>query len=103
MTPKSFFILFLGFLILGCARKKEETKLISEHTPPVNKHKGMVWIEGGEFSLGSDDPTALKVEFPAIKTVVKGFWMDETEVTNAEFEEFIKATGYVTLAERPVN
>lgn len=104
MVTKSHYLLAFSLLLLSCGQQSKETGLISEHTtPPVNKPTGMVWIEGGEFSLGSDDPTAIKVEYPAVKAYVKGFWMDETEVTNAQFEEFVKATGYKTLAERPVN
>ena len=34
------------------------------------------------------------------KSRSKGFWMDKTEVTNEEFEKFIRATGYITIAER---
>ena len=37
---------------------------------------------------------------PVHRVYVDGFWMDETEVTNAEFAKFVKATGYVTIAER---
>ncbi|QJW91919.1 formylglycine-generating enzyme family protein [Spirosoma taeanense] len=62
--------------------------------------KGMVWIGGGTFQMGAD-------EFPDARPVhevsVKGFWMDEHEVTNAQFAEFVRQTGYVTVAERPLN
>ncbi len=62
----------------------------------------MVWIPGGKFQMGTESP-----EFPDAKPVhevrVNGFWMDEHEVTNAEFARFIKATGYKTIAERPLD
>ena len=75
----------------------------------------MVWIPGGEFSMGgaSDhgqtgqstqaaigcgDPLADAQ--PVHRVRVQGFWMDRTEVTNAEFAQFVRATGYVTVAER---
>ena len=61
---------------------------------------GMVWIPGGEFTMGSTDPLAWPDEAPAHRVYVDGFWMDEHEVTNAEFREFIRAIGYVTTAER---
>ncbi len=61
---------------------------------------GMVWIVGGEFTMGSDDEWAQPNERPAHRVRVNGFWMDETAVTNAQFREFIEATGYVTTAER---
>ena len=70
--------------------------------------EGMVWIPGGEFSMGSDDPTsslcggkdAMPDARPIHRVYVDGFWMDRTEVTNAQFAEFVKATGYVTIAEQ---
>jgi sulfatase modifying factor 1 len=62
----------------------------------------MVWIKGGSFLMGSDN-----LEFPDAqplhKVIVNGFWMDEHEVTNAEFARFVKATGYITVAERPLD
>src|SRR5687768_8668482 len=59
--------------------------------------EGMVWIPGGEFTMGSDDP-AMQDGRPLVRVAVDGFWMDQTEVTNQEFERFTKATGYVTVA-----
>lgn len=64
---------------------------------------GMVWIPGGEFLMGSTDPLARPDESPVHRVRVDGFWMDATEVTNAKFAEFIAATGYRTIAERPVD
>nr|WP_245943370.1 formylglycine-generating enzyme family protein [Algoriphagus aquaeductus] len=63
----------------------------------------MVWIPGGEFIMGSNEADAYDAEKPAVNVAVRGFWMDETEVTNAQFEEFVKATGYLTVAERPID
>ena len=63
----------------------------------------MVWIPGGEFVMGTDDESAWNTEKPAHRVRVSGFWMDETEVTNDQFAAFVKATGYKTLAERPVD
>ena len=69
----------------------------------------MVWIPGGEFSMGAQDPTdmhdavgmqATEDSRPVHRAYVDGFWMDATEVTNAQFASFVKATGYVTVAER---
>ena len=64
---------------------------------------GMVWIPGGEFIMGGDDPLARPDESPRHRVRVRGFWMDSTEVTNAQFRAFVEATGYVTIAERPVD
>ncbi len=68
---------------------------------------GMVWIPGGEFSMGSDHRSESLCGLPGItndavpihRVYVDGFWMDATEVTNAQFREFVEATGYVTVAE----
>ena len=61
---------------------------------------GMVWVPSGEFLMGSDHKLAQKNERPAHKVRVSGFWMDRTHVTNAQFAAFVRATGYVTTAER---
>ena len=58
----------------------------------------MVWIRGGTFWMGSADGSP--DERPAHEIAVDGFWMDRTEVTNEAFEEFVHASGYVTMAER---
>jgi formylglycine-generating enzyme len=50
--------------------------------------------------MGSDLPDARQAEQPAHRVRVGGFWMDQTEVTNAQFAKFVKATGYVTTAEK---
>jgi formylglycine-generating enzyme required for sulfatase activity len=59
--------------------------------------KGMVWVEGGEFWMGSDD--FYPEERPVHRVAVDGFWMAEHPVTVAQFRRFVKATGYVTWAE----
>ena len=63
----------------------------------------MVWIPGGEFAMGADDESAWNTEKPPHRVRVAGFWMDQTEVTNAQFSAFVSATGYKTVAERPVD
>ncbi len=63
----------------------------------------MVFIEGGAFQMGGDNEQARADEFPKIPTKVSDFWMDKTEVTNAQFSAFINATGYKTIAERKVD
>lgn len=62
--------------------------------------KGMVWIKNGTFMMGGDNKQAANDEYPKHKVTVTGFWIDATEVTNAEFSRFVKATGYVTTAEK---
>ena len=70
--------------------------------------EGMVWIPGGEFAMGavmngngsSEMPMASNDAAPVHRVFVDGFWMDATTVTNQQFEEFVRASGYVTIAER---
>ncbi len=61
----------------------------------------MVWIAGGTFRMGSEE--FYPEERPVHRVTVDGFWIDEHQVTAAEFRRFVKATGYVTVAERPLD
>jgi formylglycine-generating enzyme required for sulfatase activity len=70
---------------------------------PTGDPPGMVWIPGGEFTMGTDAEPGWPDERPAHRVRVRGFWMDETDVTNAQFRRFVEATGYVTTAEKPVD
>jgi formylglycine-generating enzyme len=75
-----------------------EVAQINPARPPGPAPEGMVWVPGGSFWMGSEDfPDAVPVHLVR----VDGFWMDRTEVTNAQFAKFVQATGYVTVAERP--
>lgn len=75
---------------------------------PSEHPRGMVWIPGGEFSMGSDSsaesicslPGVTQDAVPIHRVYVDGFWMDETEVTNDQFAAFVEATGYITVAEQ---
>jgi formylglycine-generating enzyme len=58
----------------------------------------MVWIPPGRFKMGSEQ--FRREEAPVHEAAVAGFWIDNHDVTNAEFRRFVEATGYVTLAER---
>lgn len=66
----------------------------------VKGPKGMVWIPEGEFLMGSDHQLAKPNERPTHRVAVRGLWMDQHHVTNAEFRRFVDATNYVTTAER---
>ena len=70
------------------------------NAPPAGP-PGMVWIPGGEFTMGTDSALGWPDEKPAHRVRVDGFWVDATEVTNAQFHAFVEATGYVTTAEKP--
>lgn len=59
----------------------------------------MVWIPGGSFLMGSD--RHYPEEAPTCMRTVEDFWIDRTPVTNRQFSLFVRATGYLTTAERP--
>ena len=63
----------------------------------ADAHPGMIHVPGGTFRMGSD--SHYPEEKPAHSVTVDAFWIDPTPVTNAQFREFIQATGYVTWAE----
>jgi formylglycine-generating enzyme required for sulfatase activity len=82
---------------------------VPNKTPaPGPDPEGMAWIPGGEFSMGAQDPpdmddVGMKATVdsrPIHRVYVDGFYMDINDVTNAEFARFVKATGYLTIAER---
>jgi formylglycine-generating enzyme required for sulfatase activity len=99
-------LVLVGFVIVILVKKSPqlgdsplEEQFVQPSPRPGDGPAGMVWIPGGPFSMGShDDPEG---NAPLHKVAVSGFWMDRTEVTNAQFEAFVKATGYKTTAERP--
>jgi formylglycine-generating enzyme required for sulfatase activity len=94
LTKAVALLLLIG--TFGCAGDS------GEGTPaPGPAPEGMVWIPGGRFDMGSE--SGRPDERPVHRVSVDGFWMSETEVTNAEFEAFVQATGYITIAERPLD
>ena len=86
------YIIFFSFLVL----------ILSCKTNTVDNYdtEGMIIIGGGSFKMGSDDIDSNLDERPIHSVEISSFWMDETEVTNAEFKEFVDATGYITTAEK---
>jgi formylglycine-generating enzyme required for sulfatase activity len=93
-----------GFLfgITGSAPPRATDDLgpvrVHDRPAPGDAPEGMVWIPGGVFWMGSTDFDDAQ---PVHKVAVDGFWMDRTEVTNAQFAAFVRATGHITRAERP--
>ncbi|MEV7507192.1 formylglycine-generating enzyme family protein [Streptomyces sp. NPDC091201] len=67
----------------------------------VDPAKGMVAVPGGTFLMGSED--FYPEERPVHPVTVDGFWMDAHPVTHAEFRRFVRATGWVTVAEREID
>ena len=75
------------------------TPKINDSKPPGLAPNGMIWIPGGQFWMGTADDHMADAR-PWHRVYVDGYWMDKTEVTNQQFARFVKATGYVTVAER---
>ena len=124
---KSIKVLSLSMLLVVLTNCRSETKgnknpetntvkeniasVEGKHTIIVNKPnglttpEGMVWVSGATFKQGAvaSDKMAMAHEKPAINVLVDGFFMDATEVTNKQFAEFVKATSYVTIAERGID
>jgi formylglycine-generating enzyme len=71
--------------------------LLQESETRQSETDGMVFVPGGTFRMGSD--RHYPEEAPVHRVAVDGFWMDRTPVTNRQFKEFVRATGYVTTAE----
>lgn len=101
-------------IIVSCKENKspKTEELVSENievlkNPPKGMlpEAGMVWIPGGIFNQGAvpHDSIAMNHEKPAHLVAVDGFFMDITEVTNAQFKKFVDETSYVTVAERAVD
>lgn len=80
----------------------EEVEAMQADPEQAKSTVGMVWVAGGNYVMGGDNEQAREDEYPEHPTTVDGFWMDETEVTNAQFREFVEATKYVTTAEKEI-
>lgn len=85
------FVILISLFAISCTGKKASQ--VSE----------MILIPGGTFNMGGRSQQAKKDEFPRHMVTVSSFMMDATEVTNAQFAEFVRQTGYVTTAERAVD
>src|SRR5438874_2507029 len=95
------FIIMTALAFCGFAASYTLVKLGSAgNTRPPELIAGMVWIPGGEFTMGCDANYASPAEGPAHRVRLDGFWIDETDVANAQFRAFVEDTGYVTTAER---
>lgn len=78
----------------------ETSGLDTLHQGAEVSHEGMKLIPAGTFVMGASDQEGRPDEYPAHPVRMDAFWIDATEVTNAQFAKFVKATGYVTEAER---
>ncbi len=81
------------------SQQREGDSAFSQTNDSIS-HQDMVFIKGGTFMMGASDGEGRPDEYPAHQVKVKGFWIDKHQVTNKQFRGFVKATGYVTVAER---
>lgn len=119
---------FLIYTVLGCicacqsadpaavATAKKDTTVSCESNLPARysagatdtsfastdsvSHTGMIWVAGNSYAMGATDNEGRPDEYPQHTVTVAGFWIDATEVTNAQFRRFVDATGYITTAEK---
>lgn len=111
-TSYHFLCAVVGFLLFSCSENQNDHKHIAAPEPgdpsrtelinslAADSVPHMVLIKGGSFLMGSSDPQFPDAQ-PVHKVTVHDFLMDAHEVTNAEFARFVKATGFITVAERP--
>ncbi|QCX02298.1 formylglycine-generating enzyme family protein [Aggregatimonas sangjinii] len=88
--------------------KTDEAKsidVLTEKPDTLAVPDGMVWVPGAVFMKGAvtQDKMAMGHEGPAHQVAVDGFFIDATEVTNAQFKKFVDATDYITVAERKID
>ena len=92
-----FGISVLALLVFySCSNEKNSSE-------PLKSVNGMVKVPGGTLTMGGRSEDAYNDEFPRHAVQVTGFWMDQTEVTNANFQTFVTATEYLTVAERAID
>ncbi len=97
-----FFLLVVSMnLLTGCSTSKKESE--SSGVTSVPAPENMIYIPGGTFTMGGRSDDAYRDEFPRHDVKVSGFFMDEAEVTNYQFMEFVESTGYRTVAERDID
>ncbi len=97
MSRKFYLFIFFIYVLSSCAPSKKETSNKNDSLP---EQAGMVWIPGGEFMMGDTGEQPANNALPLHTVQVDGFWMDVTEVTNAQYKIFVMATNYKTVAER---
>lgn len=106
MSPRNVFALLAGAAVIAApsacspADEAEAASLTAEVSLPYvcsTEHRDVA-LPGGTFIMGAQPEG--HDEGPAVEATVAAFSIDSTEVTNAQFAEFVDATGYVTVAER---
>lgn len=91
-------------LAIGCTtqEKHDQANQINKSSENV-AIEGMVLIPAGTYTMGGKSNQAEADEFPRRQVAVSAFYMDQTEVTNAQFKIFVDETSYKTVAERDID
>lgn len=92
LSPISFSLVLLAFLVMSCG-KNDKGQLVGVEGKKwfPEKPYGMVLVEGGSFIMGKSDGDLAAVKNAPPKTVtVPSFYMDETEITNSEYRQFVE-------------
>ena len=84
-----------------CGTMEFQPTVANKNSPVGKAPQGMVWIPGGEFSMGATVdgegshamPMSSNDSQPVHRVYVDAFWMDATPVTNAQFEKFVREIG----------
>lgn len=97
--PYTSIILMISVILISACTQKKQARIESNPDAP----EGMVYIPSGSFTMGGKSEQADPDEFPRHDVTVSPFYMDATEVTNAQFKVFVDATDYTTVAERDVD
>ncbi|MDB4583466.1 formylglycine-generating enzyme family protein [Draconibacterium sp.] len=93
---------------LACCKIDSKSRFLTKtelaNIPVGNAEtEGMIFIQGGTFDMGADNNQARPDEYPKHPVEVNGFWIDQHEVTNAQFKKFVDETSYITVAEKDVD
>lgn len=94
--------LAFAIMLAACNNQPHAEKKGDSIPQVVEQLNPMRLIPAGQFEMGADDDSGQPDEYPKHLVSIDSFWLDEHEVTNAEFAAFVQATGYVTTAEKPI-
>ena len=80
-------------MLIGCGKTSDKGELVGVKGAKWHPEKpyGMTLVSGGSFIMGKSDEDVASVGDANTKTVtVRSFYMDETEITNSEYREFVE-------------
>ena len=91
MKKLLFVALMLYFLFTGCSNSGNGELVGVQHRPKFRETQpyGMVYVHRGSFNLGPSDQDASTSGVPTKTKSQEAFWMDDTEITNNEYRQFV--------------